>query len=246
MDKSYYIEYFDLERNNWWFRARLQIIRSQVALIANGRKDLNILNVGVATGATSVMLQEFGKVKSIEYDADCLAFVKERLDLDLEQGSIMELRFEDNTYDLVCAFDVIEHVENDQLAAHEMLRVCKPKGNVLVTVPAFMFLWSHHDVVNQHFRRYTLKGLNTLFHGHTILYSTYINTLLFIPISLVRFLSKLIPFKREGSGSDFGLIQNKFLNGMFYTTFISENALLRKKISLPFGVSALTSIMKNN
>lgn len=246
MDKSYYIEYFDLERNNWWFKARLQIIRSQVELIAGGRKDLQILNVGVATGATSVMLQEFGTVKSIEYDADCLAFVKERLDLDLEQGSIMELRFGDNTYDLVCAFDVIEHVENDQLAVDEMLRVCKPNGNVLVTVPAFMFLWSHHDVVNQHFRRYTLKNLNKLFRDHTLLYTTYINTLLFIPISLVRFLSKLIPFKREGSGSDFGLIQNKMLNNLFYTVFISEKGLLRKKISLPFGVSALTSVKKKS
>lgn len=244
MDKNYYIEYFDLERNNWWFKARLEIIRTQVSRFANGRKDLRILNIGVATGATSVMLQEFGTVKSVEYDPDCFAFVKERLDIDLEQGSILELRFADNSYDLVCAFDVIEHVEPDQIAADEMIRVCAPGGNIMVTVPAFMFLWGTHDVVNQHFRRYTRNQLNKLFGKSQKLYSTYINTLLFLPISVVRLISKIIPFKREGSGSDFGLIQNKWINGIFHAVFLSENILLKSGISLPFGVSALSVFRK--
>ncbi len=244
MDKGYYIEYFDLERNNWWFKARLEIIRTQVKKIANGRNDLSILNIGIATGATSVMLEEFGKVKSVEYDTDCYAFVKERLNIDLEQGSILELRFEDESYDLVCAFDVIEHVENDKLAASEMMRVCKKGGDVFVTVPAFQFLWSHHDVVNQHFRRYTRKELNALFPGIKPVFTTYINTLLFFPISFIRLMSKLIPFKREGSGSDFGLIKSDFLNTLFYQVFLSENTLLKSRIDLPLGVSVLSIFKK--
>lgn len=244
MDKGYYIEYFDLERNNWWFKARLQIIRSQVKKIAQGRRDLRILNVGVATGATSEMLQEFGTVKSVEYDPDCYAFVKERLNIDLEQGSILDLQFPDNSYDLVCAFDVIEHVENDQLAVNEMQRVCKSGGNVFVTVPAFMFLWSHHDVVNMHYRRYTIGRLAGLFPAPQIVFRSYLNAILFLPISAVRWLSKLIPFKREGSGSDFGLIKSPVLNALFYHVFLSENTLLRSRISLPFGVSAMVILKK--
>ena len=244
MDKGYYIEYYELERNNWWFKARLDIIRSQVKRLAKGRKDLNILNVGIATGATSVMLEEFGKVKSVEYDKDCFDFVKERLQIDLEQGSILDLQFQNESFDLVCAFDVIEHVEDDVLATSEMKRVCKSGGHVFVTVPAFMFLWGSHDVVNQHFRRYTKTNLNLLFKNDNVVFSSYINTLLFIPIAGVRLISKLIPIKREGAGSDFGLIKSSLLNRVFYWVFLSENSLLKMGVPLPFGVSAMSIIKK--
>lgn len=237
MEKNYYIEYYKLERENWWFTARLQIIRSQVEKVAAGRKDLRILNVGTATGATSLMLEEFGKVKSVEYDKDCYDFVKERLQIDLEQGSILELKYDDNTYDIVCAFDVIEHVEDDQLAVKEMFRVCKPQGHILITVPAFMFLWGPHDVVNQHYRRYVAPQLKKLLVNHEVRFLSYFNSILFFPVAMVRVLSKLIPFKRKGSGSDFGLIESKLLNTLFYKLFIAENALLKRGVSFPFGVS---------
>lgn len=244
MDKNYYIEYYKLERENWWFKARLNIIRAQVQKIAGGRTDLKILNVGTATGATSVMLEEFGKVKSVEYDKDCYDFVKERLDIDLEQGSILELQFKDEQYDLVCAFDVIEHVEDDHKAVSEMLRVCKHSGHVFITVPAFMFLWGPHDVVNQHFRRYVSTQLKNLFDNTDLQFLTYFNSILFIPVAAVRVLSKLIPFKRKGSGSDFGLIDSKFLNALFYQLFMLENSWLSKRIGLSFGVSLMAIARK--
>lgn len=244
MDKNYYIEYYKLERENWWFKARLNIIRSQVEKIAAGRKDLKILNVGTATGATSVMLEAFGKVKSVEYDQDCYEFVRERLDIDLEQGSILELQFKDEAYDLVCAFDVIEHVEDDHKAVSEMLRVCKKNGHVFITVPAFMFLWGPHDVVNQHYRRYVSKQLKNLLTPTHIQFLTYFNSILFLPVAAVRILSKLIPFKRKGSGSDFGLIESKLLNSLFYKMFMLENIWLSKRFGLSFGVSLLAIAQK--
>jgi ubiquinone/menaquinone biosynthesis C-methylase UbiE len=73
-----------------------------------------------------------------------------------------ELPFKDEEFDLICAFDVIEHVEDDLLGIREMKRVCKNEGLMVLTVPAYMFLWSHHDEVNQHYRRYTLKNLKNL------------------------------------------------------------------------------------
>lgn len=244
MDKNYYVEYYNLERENWWFKARLHIIRTQIEQIANGKKDLRILNIGAATGATSQMLEEFGTVKSIEYDADCYAFVKERLNIDIVQGSILDLRFGDNEYDIVCAFDVIEHVEDDSKAVSEMFRVCKPGGTVFITVPAFMFLWSQHDVVNHHHRRYTLPMLKRLLAGKQIQFTGYFNSILFIPIAIVRLLSKLIPFKRKGSGSDFGLMDSKMLNTIFYNLFLIENVWLSKRVKIPFGVSLMTICKK--
>ncbi len=242
MDKNYYLEYDELERTHWWFRARQEIIRALIIKNFGQRRDLKILNIGVATGASSEMLQEFGQVKSVEYDQDCYNYVKEKLNIDIEQGSILNLRFESNTYDLVCAFDVIEHVEEDSLAASEMMRVCNQNGIVFVTVPAFMSLWSHHDEVNHHFRRYKMNELRNLFKnsGSIISYS-YFNSLLFIPVFLVRTLSKLMPFlfKREGSGSDFGMVKSKWIGDILYKLFLFEKAPLRAGIKFPMGVSAL-------
>jgi len=247
MDSQYYIEYYDLERNNWWFTARLEIIRTHVKKLVKNRRDLNILNIGIATGATSIMLEEFGKVKSIEYDQTCYEFVRQKLNIDIEQGSILELRFDNDSYDLVCAFDVIEHVENDRLAANEMKRVCKPGGFVFVTVPAFQSLWSRHDEVNHHFRRYKLKQLENLFMpGGFTVFRSYFNTILFIPVYIVRSMANLFPglFKRDGSGSDHSLFTLGFLNTVLHWIFLSENMLLRFKISMPFGVSAMLSWRK--
>ncbi len=242
MDKNYYLEYYELERTNWWFRARQEIIRSQIVKLFGNRRDLSILNIGVATGASSIMLQEFGTVKSIEYDPDCYRFVKENVDIDIEPGSILELRFKANSYDLVCSFDVIEHVEDDKLAATEMMRVCKPDGFVFVTVPAFMSLWSHHDEVNHHCRRYRMNELKSLFISSGLIqFYSYFNFLLFLPIYLIRILSKIFPvmFKREGSGSDFGMFKSKSLDSILHKLFILEKVPLKFGIKFPFGVSAL-------
>ena len=130
MTPEYYKEYYHLERSNWWFTARLEILKCQIENLFPHKNDLNILNIGVATGATSQMLEKYGKVKSVEYDEVCFNFVKDKLQIDIEQGTILDLKFVENTFDLVCAFDVVEHVEDDQLAVNEMIRVCKSNGMV--------------------------------------------------------------------------------------------------------------------
>lgn len=248
MTPEYYKEYYDLERSNWWFTARLEILKSQIEIMFPHKNDLNILNIGVATGATSQMLEMFGKVKSIEYDEVCFNFVKEKLQIDIEQGTILDIQFPENSFDLVCAFDVVEHVEDDQLAVKEMIRVCKSKGFVFVTVPAFMDLWSKHDEINYHFKRYTSKTLLPLFNSNTgnIIYHSYFNTILFLPIYLVRWISNKFPklFKRDGSGSDHSMFELGFLNKVLYLIFYAENILLKKLIKLPFGVSFMLSFKK--
>ena len=248
MTPEYYKEYYHLERSNWWFTARLEILKSQIEIMFPHKNDLNILNIGVATGATSQMLEMFGKVKSIEYDEVCFNFVKEKLQIDIEQGTILDLQFAENSFDLVCAFDVVEHVEDDQLAVKEMIRVCKSNGFVFVTVPAFMDLWSKHDEINYHFKRYTSKTLLPLFDSNTgnVIYHSYFNTILFLPIYLVRWISNKFPklFKRDGSGSDHSMFELGFLNKVLYAIFYAENILLKRLVKLPFGVSFMLSFKK--
>jgi SAM-dependent methyltransferase len=248
MNESYYREYYHLERANWWFKVRAQIIMQHLKKVLKNKNEIKILNIGAATGRTTELLSQFGKVISLEYDKECCEFVKTQLKIDIINGSILELPFENNTFDLVCAFDVIEHVENDAAGVKEMKRVCKPGGIICITVPAFMQLWSHHDVVNEHYRRYAMSGLLKLFkddNGH-IIYKTYFNSILFIPIYLFRLLSKIIPdkFIRKGAGSDFTVFKEESLvNKVFYSIFNFEKKLMAV-VTFPFGVSLLLSYSK--
>ena len=164
MNINYYKEYAQLEREHWWFQVRGKIISKLIltSIETNENKQLNILNIGAATGKTSEILSKFGKVTSLEYDKDCCDYAKQQFNMTIIHGSILELPFMDEEFDLVCAFDVIEHVEDDLLGINEMKRVCKIDGLLVLTVPAFMFLWSHHDEVNHHYRRYTLNNLKDL------------------------------------------------------------------------------------
>jgi len=246
MQKQYYKEYYHLERNHWWFRARLEIIESllQKKILDSGKEKIKILNAGVATGATTTMLEKYGEVTSLEYDKDCCEFLKTNLNMEVINGSLTELPFQDDTYDLVCAFDVIEHIEDDSTAVSEIRRVLKQDGFIYLTVPAFNFLWSHHDDVNHHFRRYTIGNLSQVVSKNkfNLKHKTYFNSILFPPIFLMRMFSKLLPKKKQddSTGSDFELFKTSgLINKIFFWLFRKERWFLSKNIRFPFGVSLL-------
>jgi SAM-dependent methyltransferase len=254
MQKDYYKEYYALERSHRWFKAREHILVNYIKkLIKKGTlnsRQLNILNVGCGPGRTTEFLSDFGTVTSIEYDKYCCEFVKEHTNIDVINGSITELPFENETFDLVCAFDVVEHVEEDQLAVNELKRVTNRNGLVLITVPAFMSLWSHHDVINHHFKRYRLIEIDMLFKSEekgNKIFSSYFNFILFTPIFLVRQLSNLIKLdkNRPGSGSDFETYKVNFMNSILLNIMSFESKLLNSKMRLPFGVSILYNWKKN-
>ncbi len=248
MDKQYYKEYFEVERNHWWFKARSEILYAYIRQhITRKDRKLKILNVGVATGASSMMLQAFGEVASLEYEQDCIDFIKDQVPISVVQGSILELPYADNSFDLVCAFDVIEHVDDHVLAVQELGRVCSKGGSVLVTVPAFMSLWSEHDEINHHFRRYKrteLKKLFSLKEG-SVIFSSYFNAVLFIPIFLARKVSNFFRDKNKKVQSDFEKYKPGLVSKILYQVFKSERKILNAKIRFPFGVSAILHWKKN-
>lgn len=240
MDKAYFKEYYINERKHWWFLARQKILESQVKLVSQQREKLKILNVGIATGATTEMLSNYGEVTSIEFDEDCCRFVREELNIDVIHGSVLDIPFDENSFDLVCAFDVIEHVEDDKLAVKEMQRVCNAGGHVFVTVPAFMALWSDHDLINHHFRRYAKKQLVGLFKPNEhIVYATYFNFFLFPLVYILRQLSKLTKKEEASPKSDFDKFKPGLLNNMLQAIFSMERPWLKNRIKLPFGVSIM-------
>ena len=248
MDREYYRQYYNFERNHWWFKVRSHIIGRKVKNISGGRDELRILNIGAASGHTSELLNQFGSVKSVEYDKDCCDFLRDQLNMDVVNASITALPFDNSSFDLVCAFDVIEHVDDDQKAVEEMIRVCSNNGFVFITVPAFMDLWSNHDEINHHKRRYLLRQIKELFKNKPgqVIFKSYFNTLLFPLIYVVRKLINTFPklFKTDNKKSDFELGNNKIINSALYGLFSIERILLRC-IKLPFGVSILLMFKKN-
>jgi SAM-dependent methyltransferase len=242
MDKGYFRDYYNYERNHWWFRARSEILRKYIERNIALATRLKILNVGVATGASTTMLQRFGEVTSLEYDQDCIDFIQDKVDFDIIQGSILQLPFQNNTFDLVCAFDVIEHVEDDTKAVEELCRVAKATGNVLITVPAFMSLWSQHDDINHHFRRYTRTSLLEIFKntmGGRIQFASYFNFFLFPVIFLARRIGNLKKKKNEALHSDFEKFNPGVLNSLLYSIMKSESYFISGRRLLLTGVSIL-------
>jgi len=249
MEKEYYRAYYALERNHWWFKGRQKILETQIIKIFPNRTDLKILNAGCATGFSSEWLMQFGEVVSLEYDPECYAFTRDVVKISIVQGSILELPFKDKQFDLVVAFDVIEHVDNDVLAVQEMCRVCKMSGYVFVSVPAYLFLWSQHDEINHHFRRYTKNTLRKVFNKSdlTPIFESYFNTFLFLPIAFVRVMLNFFrKFKKqdaskinENAPSDLEIGSNKILSTILYRIFAGENFLLKRRLRLPFGVSIM-------
>jgi len=245
MDKEYYKQYYHLERQHWWFTARLSILEKKVSQLVSDKSSPRILNIGIATGATSIMLQKYGEVTSLEYDKDCCEFVREQCKLDVIQGSMTELPFTDNEYDLVCAFDVVEHIEDDSTAIAELKRVMKSTGNFFLTVPAFMILWSEHDEINHHFRRYTRANFKELLKEQSLTphYMSYFNSILFLPIAVVRVFQNIFTKKNKlapEQKSDFdGMNSSSIINSILKAIFLLEKPLISLGIRLPVGISVM-------
>lgn len=239
MNKSYVAQYARLEREHWWFRVRRDIIMQEIQQVIPAQKKLRILNVGAAAGASTEWLQAWGEVVSVEPDP---AFI-EMLHLqgwNPVQASVTALPFDSASFDLVCAFDVIEHVENDALAVRELLRVCRIGGRVVLTVPAFQSLWSPHDVVNAHFRRYRLSELQQLIQqvqGTRIIRRTYFNSILLIPVWCLRKWQQLTDTNRRTADfEEFG--RSGWMNRWAGWFFSLEIPLLRR-MRFPAGISCL-------
>ncbi len=228
---------FEVEGSHWWYIGRRKIISEFLRDIVNklGRRP-EIVDVGCGTGANLLLLKQFGDAKGIDVAEDALAFCRERGLSNVELGSAEELPLPDNSVDLVTAFDVVEHLDDDLAGLREFRRVLRPDGRVLLFVPAFMFLWGLQDDVSHHRRRYTIPQLLDVVRkaGFEVERTTYANITFFLPILLVRQFMRLTGIKTETENT----IGVSAFNGIFGRIFGAESWFLRR-MNLPFGVSAI-------
>ena len=229
---------FQVEESHWWYIGRRRIIASFVEQICREVKDRRprILDVGCGTGANLVMLSRFGDAEGVDISHDALAFCRERGLENVKQGAAEDLPYEDGTFDLVTALDVVEHLDDDLAGLRELRRVLRPGGRVLLFVPTFMFLWGVQDEVSNHRRRYRLPELRRVVEqaGFEVERTTYANLTFFAPILLVRKFMRLTGMRTDTENS----INISTFNNLFGRIFGSESTLLRR-IDFPFGVSGL-------
>jgi len=230
------------EGHHWWFVARRKIIRRfLIKYFPHGAGE--ILEAGCGTGGNLELLEDFGSVHAMEMDEDARIMANSHNVCRVRNGKLPDNIPFTRSFNLICMFDVLEHVEDDSTALQAVKTKLYTNGKLLLTVPAYRFLWSSHDYAHQHKRRYGLGGLVHLVEnsGFKIINATYFNTLLFPMVAAVRLTNNIFGF----SGGSDAAMPSRVLNRLFLKIFSSERYLI-PRFRLPFGVSILILAEKND
>lgn len=238
MQSHHYPILYQVEETHWWYVGRRRIIECLIEKLCTTLDTPNprILDVGCGTGANLKMLAAHGRVEGVDISPQAVDFCRERgLDF-VKLGAIEQLPYEDGSFELVTALDVVEHLDDDVAGLREVRRVLRPNGRVLVFVPAFMFLWGVQDDVSNHRRRYTLPSLLRAVAdaGFSVEWSSYANISFFLPVLLVRSVMRWLSLR---AATEYG-INISLMNGPFSRLFAAERFVLERG-RLPFGVSAV-------
>ncbi|MFZ5631248.1 MAG: class I SAM-dependent methyltransferase [Bacillota bacterium] len=239
MEDKIYRLMAEIENNHWWFVGRRNIIDAAIRSFIKLDPGAKILDVGCGTGGNLFLLSQFGCVFGLEADADAVELAKKLGLGQIYTGKIPEpLPFEENSFDLIVMLDVLEHINDDREAVQYLVRFLKPNGYFLITVPAHSFLWSNHDRLHHHFRRYTLSHLVAKLKGSNldIIYSSYFNMWLFPIILLIRTLKYKLKINKDNSDLS---MPNFCLNKALAVIFSSEKHFIKKNCALPVGVSII-------
>jgi len=243
MSPEAYTEMADVESRHWWFVGRRAIL---TCLLEDLRlpPDATVLEIGAGTGGNLIMLSRFGQVSAMEMDSNAreIATKKTGGRFDIRAGYCPEkIPFANEKFDLICLFDVLEHIEDDQGTLNAIGQMLSERGRVVLTVPAYQWLWSFHDEFLHHKRRYSRMELlrRTDQAGFQLVRLSYFNTLLFPLAVLARIKDRLVGGnKASGTGTPPALV-----NALFTRLFSAERFILGG-MDLPFGVSLLAVMQK--
>jgi SAM-dependent methyltransferase len=234
MERQLYRDHEQQEERHWWFLGRRRIISTLLSRLGLGT-DRRILDIGSGAGGMLEALLPYGRVTSMEGDAESAEHIRQRYG----ENVMVIHRFFDGTeglpetYDLVTMFDVLEHIEDDATALANVYGLLPPGGILVLTVPAFPILWSGHDVLNRHFRRYRKGQLRRRVEqaGFRIQRLGFFNFMFFFPILLVRLAFRAL----HRTESDFR-VPSAGMNAFFLRIFAAERFIVTRG-GFPFGVS---------
>jgi SAM-dependent methyltransferase len=233
MDRDYESQTHQVEDRHWWYRGRRTVLDGVIARLGLPR-PARILDAGCGSGRNMVELARYGAVTGVELSDTSIALARERGIGEVVAGSVLEMPFADASFDLAVTLDVIEHLEDDLAALRELRRA------LLVTVPAYQWLWSGHDEINHHHRRYTRRSLQRVAEqaGWTQVRTTYFNSLL-LPMAIVlRVLDRVNRAKTTESSLDLWIPPGP-VNWLLERPLTLEAELIARGARIPAGLSLL-------
>ena len=227
-----------LDDHHWWYRGRRRCIRAVIDGLELS-PDARILDAGCGSGRTLDDLAEYGDVSGIDLSEFAAAAARGRGHEDIQVGKVETLPWPDATFDLVTSLDVVEHTPDDRVTFAELRRVTKPGGHAVITAPAYQWLFSSHDVVNHHYRRYNRSELTAAASeaGWDVVWTAFFNSILLAPAAAVRLAQRRNRDKPK-TRSDFEMTPSS-LSALLELPLRLDAALLRRGVRPPAGLSIL-------
>jgi 2-polyprenyl-3-methyl-5-hydroxy-6-metoxy-1,4-benzoquinol methylase len=231
----------ETEEIHWWFQARKSVILALLDNeLAEKSHDLAILDVGAGTGMLAEALTRFGRVTALEAAPEALAHLERRKGLTIVRGFLPNRNLPRGAYDLVTGFDVLEHIEDDRSAMADIADVLRPGGILLLTVPAHPRLWSDHDEIHDHFRRYRPGEVESLARasGLDVRFSSPFQTLLFPLFLAERLVRRLRPSEAHTE------VPPRPVNWIARRVFSFERHWIARRVRAPIGSSHIVLAIK--
>ncbi len=235
MERKVYNRHIKNQKTHWWFSVRRKLISEFIKRHSIKKKNLKILDYGCGSGTNIESLVKFGKVFCYEKDKKTSDYLLSEYKKN-KQVTVFKKLDKSIKYDYVILADVLEHIKDDTSALKNLKKFIKPNGKILLTVPAYNFLFSKKDEVLKHFRRYSYNEIkNVVSKNYSIKRVTFFNTLLFLPIATITIIFKALKIDYI---DDVEKTPNKIINNLLYFIFSLELFFL-KYIDFPFGVSII-------
>jgi SAM-dependent methyltransferase len=238
MEPELYREMHQLEKSHWWFRGRRRIVLSLInRYLDTTGEQRSYIDLGCGTGAMLAELERSGRVVGVDVSEEALRYASGQSVGHLIKATIPEgLADLGESFDCVLMLDLLEHLEDDRGAVRAASALLKPKGILIITVPAYQWLYAPRDVFHQHRRRYSGAALRrTMDAGDLeILLLSHYNMFLFPAAAAARLISRM---RREEPGPDL-VMPSPLVNGLLEHLFAFERFLI-PHMSLPFGLSLI-------
>lgn len=234
MDQAAYAGMNAVEQRHWWFVARRRIIASLIDRFALPPRNAKVLEAGCGTGGNLALLARYGHLEAFEFDDGARDLASAKGIADIGFGALPDrVALPDRSYDLIALLDVLEHIEDDRSSLRRLGDLLRSEGRLILTVPAIPSLWSRHDEIHHHYRRYTLETLRTCIAeaGLKVEKIGYFNSLLF-PLAWLQRQAQRV----RGHDAPLDDMPGRLLNGALQAVFALERFLLGR-VRMPIGLS---------
>ena len=225
------------QQKSFWFKGKEGLIETLLKKVPQ-KQNQKILNIGAGTGDDLAIIKKFGNIHAIDIDENAVKLIPDNLVAEKKVGDACNIPYPDNSFDVAVAFDVLEHIKDDQKMVDEIHRVLKPGGHFVFTVPAYNALYSDRDKYLNHHRRYNKKMVKKLFKPFEKQTLGSWFSILFQPAISFLMMPKFIKkrFSSDPSRPNFHNFP-KLLDSLFHKVLKTENWLISKGMRFPFGLT---------